>query len=498
MASRRLWTEPRSWAALLVVASVAYRASCLLRPFDWIVAFFTADDFYYYTQTAWNLAHGHGSSVDGGFTSHNGYHPLYVWLLVPAYALGAGKVAGAMWGLWMLVLANAAAVWFAWRVASRLGDPWLALLPAASLALSMEFVHRSLDGFGTPLTILLLLLLVDALQRRRPGWQLGLLLGLASMARVEASLAALPLAAVLAHQRRWRDLALCAGTSLLVAAPWIVWSSLRFGTPLPGSGVVKAALREPTAPGLALEVFFAHLLNCAAGSYWQMRVGETAVVLAGVAILLVGLCSWRRTWALLLFAAVQLALFTCFAEPRHSEEFDRFVTPACLAVLLAAVAVPLPPRLAKWTWIAPLALLALLARSDKGHIEWSWKTTAEDRYIGTCQRQLPPILARIRGSGDRIGSFDSGAMGYFSEVPVTNLDGLVNSEIVELLRGSPAADRERLYRSYLARKGITIVVGNDRFAWHAIFSDVERWEALAPPIELSYGAKILFLRVPPP
>ena len=493
----RRWNQPRSWLFLLLVVGLFYRVAYMLRPFDWLVAFFTSDDFYYYTATARYIALGHGSTVDGGITFHNGYHPLFVALLIPAFFLGAGKVAGVLWGMTLLTAANLGAAWLAWRVASRLGDRWLALLPAIALSLNMFFVGASLDGFGTPLVIFFLLALADAFQRRAPAWQLGLLLGLCGMARVESILVAIPLAWMLVRQRGWRDLWLCAGISLLVAAPWILWSCMRFGTPLPQSGVVKALIRHATDAGHAAHVFLLQLPQWLVGGYWSKRVGEWPVLVAAGCLVVAALSRWRHSGALLAFSALSLIFYVNLADPFATGEFLRFTTPAGLALLLAALARPLPPALARWTWLAPLVLVAMIARSDKERIHYSLKSAALDRYIGTCATQVPPILARITGPQDRVGCFDSGAMGYFGDVPVVNLDGLVNNDVVSLLQTSTPETREAAYRDYFAKKGITILVGGSRYPWARIFQDLDTWEVLHAPIELRNGALIVFLRVPP-
>ena len=43
------------------------------------------DDAFYYFQVARNTAEGHFSSFDGGITRTNGYHPLWMFVLVPFF-----------------------------------------------------------------------------------------------------------------------------------------------------------------------------------------------------------------------------------------------------------------------------------------------------------------------------------------------------------------------------------------------------------------------------
>ena len=47
---------------------------------------FTRDDAYYYFKVAQNISEGHGSTFDG-INRTNGYHPLWLWICVPIFAL---------------------------------------------------------------------------------------------------------------------------------------------------------------------------------------------------------------------------------------------------------------------------------------------------------------------------------------------------------------------------------------------------------------------------
>jgi hypothetical protein len=84
--------DPDFWFGVILLVAIAIRVSILVQPLDWLISGFINDDFFYYAGTAWNLAHGYGSSCDYGVTTHNGFHPLYMLLLLGAVSLGAGKI----------------------------------------------------------------------------------------------------------------------------------------------------------------------------------------------------------------------------------------------------------------------------------------------------------------------------------------------------------------------------------------------------------------------
>jgi len=49
-------------------------------------AWFIRDDAYYYFKVAQNISEGHGSTFDG-LNPTNGYHPLWLWVCIPIFAL---------------------------------------------------------------------------------------------------------------------------------------------------------------------------------------------------------------------------------------------------------------------------------------------------------------------------------------------------------------------------------------------------------------------------
>ena len=69
----------------LVVMSISlYAALSDSQNFSW--RWFTRDDAYYYFKVAQNISEGHGSTFDG-ISRTNGYHPLWMLVCVPIFAL---------------------------------------------------------------------------------------------------------------------------------------------------------------------------------------------------------------------------------------------------------------------------------------------------------------------------------------------------------------------------------------------------------------------------
>src|SRR5215213_1582845 len=70
---------------IIVVMSISlYGAFSDAQNFSW--RWFTRDDAYYYFKVAQNISEGHGSTFDG-INRTNGYHPLWMLICIPIFAL---------------------------------------------------------------------------------------------------------------------------------------------------------------------------------------------------------------------------------------------------------------------------------------------------------------------------------------------------------------------------------------------------------------------------
>src|SRR5512140_1353288 len=72
--------------ALSVVILSAYIYAAFSDAYNLPNRFFIRDDAYYYFKVAQNISEGHGSTFDGIHPT-NGYHPLWLLICVPIFAL---------------------------------------------------------------------------------------------------------------------------------------------------------------------------------------------------------------------------------------------------------------------------------------------------------------------------------------------------------------------------------------------------------------------------
>ena len=407
----------------------------------------TFDDAWYYFGIARNVAEGNGSTFDGINTT-NGYHPLWLLICVPFYALGLDDLAAvrailaAQLALWV------AALWILADTATSTGWPRLDdrpdaaatrrrctvlvalvwFLVAANPYILKLFVNGMESGLVALLGALILALAVrtEGNLLERPGI-LALLLCLSFLARTDAALWIVVLLAWLAVRNRGIDrrLVVVVGSLAVTGVAYLVSNLIIVGHPFQISGEVKRLpLDGPKA--VALLVCVALALGIAvAGARAAGKPSEqfprtkhwfactawypTGLVLitAYDLVLTAEVYLWHFAPQMLWIAATLLHAASDMAESAVAER-------------------PLDDPSATWrsvavtsVFIVPLLLGGLYQVRNFADTEVV-SAQLGDRAAGEwIDANLPADAV--------IGSYDAGALGYFAGRPVVNLDGLVNS-----------------------------------------------------------------------
>jgi hypothetical protein len=459
-----------------------------------LTARYLADDYFYFLNVAHNIASGSGSSFDGGITSTNGYQPLFLVTLVLVFASGVSKVAAIHVGLAIQAVAMASAAWPAYRMLAVREMPWAGALVAGVISTNLFFVLHTLTGFELALALALLLWAMWCWESRRPPVVIGMLCGLAVLARVDLIVVPGVFGLVLLRHRRLRDAVNLGVACVVVLLPWVIWSTLRFGSPFPDSGFIKAHYVGAPAVGRALATSFdaAPRLIVPGGLVDRLRDAQT-IVLAVIATLLLAAAAsqaWRRgnRWIAViggLIAAAYLLLIGA-SEPGA---LVRYLFPAWTLLLLLAVQV----RRVQRPWIVlPIVVWHLF--DIGGYVLWERTAPAPVTYVGVAHVVMPNVIARFDPSM-YVASFDTGALGYFAQRPVLNLDGLANHEIVELRRQCQRPYSDCLL-DYFQRRNIGMLIGGTAFGWTAHFPAWQTWERLYESPPLADGSTIVVIRVP--
>lgn len=438
-----------------MVLNVAVLLTVTLRPMPLLDDILSLpDDAYLSLQLARNIAHGLGPWY--GLAHTNGFQPLYVFLMVPAFWVWpTDPETPVRAALFLLSLFNVATLIVLFRWMQRLtGSALVAVIVGLIWVLNFYVLFDTLNGLETAISVFFiaaalsqfhLLAESDALDVRRMRW-LGPLLGLAIFARIDNFiLAAVLWTALLIRHRRDPALpkALLSMTAIaaLVTLPWWIYSWHYTGTLFPVSGpAVRFRSLTSVSHAPTFANFYAPMFGRAFLAVWQKNT-ELICGFVAVAILgrVLGPSAGRARWTvvtLLAYAATMLVAYATYVvAPWY---FSRYLYPLIL-VLLPLFALALH-RLLEGTRANPLlhatALLAGLvvigaqvARPQFLRL-FTAINTRQFGYmnIGLWAKDQFP-------AGTRLGSSQSGALAYFApELTVVNLDGVVNRQGFDALR----------------------------------------------------------------
>lgn len=500
----------------LMGGGLALRLALAWQDLETLAVKFLPDDAFYYFLTADRIAGGQNVTFDGLNVS-NGYHPLWLFFLVPFYLLPGRELPAHLALTASSVLDVIAGGLVALTVGRLTGSRLAAVFALAFYLFLPENVTSAINGVESALAAALLagllLTFVTVWREHRDDWLrwavlTGLLAGLAILARLEIALVVATILALVAvfqqGAARWRAPLAAAGVAAAVVAPWFIWSAVAVGTPMPVSASASTFLwREHFSsahPDASAADYVRHglsytkqvLLTQIPALYLPAR-GFAAALLAGAALLSAHLLLFARGelraralgWLLVALppvAAFGVMLFVNSAYRWFVREWY-FAWGMPSVVLLIGVGVAylegaatsfgapagrwlrLPP--AAWSLAALSAVAALIvvayaqpARDEfrDGHLAFQRGNVAAARYL---RANTPPDA--------RVASFNAGVIGYFSERTVINIDGVVNPEAYDALR-----DHRLL--AYLREAGVTYVADRDG-AWRylAAFITPDDW-----------------------
>ena len=243
----------------------------------------TIDDAFITFRYARNLLAGNGFVYNPGERVQGTTTPVYTLLMAGESALLPGVGFPAL-AIVTNSLADAASIVALALLCKRtLQAPWLGIACGLIWALMPMSVSFAIGGMETSVYILLLLLTLSTYAAGHTLWS-ALLCALATLTRPDALLVAVPLFAhMLWHKRRipWRE-----GIAYLLAlAPWVLFATLYFGSPLANSVVAKTAAYR-LGPFSALVRLIQHY----ATPFFEHRVLGTRWVAVGSILYL--LLSW--------------------------------------------------------------------------------------------------------------------------------------------------------------------------------------------------------------
>ena len=475
---RPWWRSPRVLVAVLVLAGLALRLALAARSLTVVDRLFIPDDSYYTLAIARSLAAGLGPSVDGVHLT-SGFQPLLAFLLVPVFALSDDPDVGLRAALVLLSFVDAGSAVLLGRIACRLGGQLAAVLAVAMWALSPVAISNALNGLETSLAVFCQLAAVELWARARARGSTrsfvgaGALCGLAVLARVDSVLLVAALGLFQLFRRSWRATLVASSAAAVVVAPWWVYCTLRFGSPIPESGAAVLQVVEfhllsvpqklGWAAGALLGTPFAelgwlqdrlfgdHVLAVVA---WLVVAGALG---AGIAYGLTRRSQGEPLAVLGLHGLGVLCLYSFVVSALWF--FRRYLAPAqaVLTLILAIAAGAVWGRNAGRRVVAAsgaglVALGVVLgARTSVGYLFARPATSPDVGYHGAKgYRQAAREVLAVAPDRAVIGSLQSGALSYYAPegIRIVNLDGVVDAEAAEAVEDMRLA-------AFARRRGVT-------------------------------------------
>ncbi|MBN1305548.1 MAG: hypothetical protein JXA13_14005 [Anaerolineales bacterium] len=258
---------------------------------------YTRDDAYYYYKVAQNISEGNGSTFDG-INPANGYHPLWMLLCIPIFALARSDLILPLRILLIVMaLLNAGTAILIYRMTARIFHKPIAMLAASYWAFS-SFVFVSVTQFGleTGLATFSVALLLERMQVFELNWRkqsptlkqialLAVFALLAQFSRLDLVFLAMLTGAWIVFRKTPLRYFLPADILILTAVVFTSFAA-RLGLPeyyqYTRSGIIMAAL-SLAATLLAL-YFFGAYQNSSTQSLQKTAVSVGLAVTAGYSI----------------------------------------------------------------------------------------------------------------------------------------------------------------------------------------------------------------------
>lgn len=473
-------------AALALTAAFVFRIAVAWAPLEWLLRRVLGDDPFYYFTIARHLGAGLGFSFDA-VEPTNGFHPLWLLVITPIFGLVRDPARAVHLALTVAACIDVVALFLFHRLLRAAGVR-ASVAAAAALLYALSPIVLSgagpLNGLETALNLALTFAFLGEYRKAFVGdaagtaaaLRLGVCSGLLLLTRTDNAFLIVFCHGALLWRARLRTGFRAAVAPVIVAvavaAPWLAWSALRFGSVIQVSGLsVAHVTRELVNPEgwtvASLATKLVHNLGTLAtyipiyhlnrNSFVAAAAGNAVVILAlalGTALCFRNdvqegrrrLLAEMGPWAAPLGACVALIVIHTLRAVELRAWYYTSVVPLADVVLaisagyIADWVTSLPRAARRILSVGVPAALALILASAL-RVGAAPRCGEIDAYatIGSVNRTLP--------DGARLGSWNAGLFGYFyARGHVVNLDGLVNNaaydHILTRSIGAYAAGRE--------------------------------------------------------
>jgi 4-amino-4-deoxy-L-arabinose transferase-like glycosyltransferase len=433
----------------------------------WLDGLSLADDAFYYFQIARHVAMGIGPTFDG-LANTNGFHPLYLALLAPAYRVWPHDP----WipihvALSFLVVCDLVSAWLLYRLATRVAPSVAGLMlcllwltSPVAIAISSRGMESSLSALLVLASALAYLRWLDQPRHPLTSILVGLTAGLAILARTEDILFVFLLLvhAAMTRPRQFPRLAITAALPFTcLVGPWFIWQWTTLHTFEQSSGAATRLfniyghlesagqpLWFPTTFVRELWYVVEWLNRCTLGRECEVphlicwvHLALTLATLSAALLLVLRLARLSRfeiptvLRLLLAYAVLHVVYYYAIAQT-----YRPWYPLTLTAIILLALAFFIATGLRGSTlWLRRILLACILLGAGQLAFAASFvaHVAQHDVVTSTAEHQIA-WLERNCGPNARIGFMNAGKIAYLagfrSKIRIVNLDGVVNNEVL--------------------------------------------------------------------
>ena len=485
----------RAAFTIAIVAGVVGSLALAWLPVTIAGSHFVVDDMSYYLTTARNVVSGRGVSFDGRNPT-NGFHPLWLALVCGVEWLsGTNDALAFHLSLTLAVLGFLATGVLLCREVRDTGPRWL-VVPFAVvffcnyrlLSVPLSGLESGVAGLSVAAVAVAVARWADDLDLRR-AMALGVLLGLAVLARMDALLSGGLVLVWLAWRawltRSWRRFGaavVCGAAALLCLVPWFAfsWGAVHHWLPRSGEAIqtwMPSPWRRPwTSQGLATAVRvtligpagnLANLLGISPiVNTDRVSHASGAMALLGV-FAIMGWAAWRvredvrvqrLSWVPVVVAC-HWAYYLRFAGDQQTRYlYPMAVLLFCFAAAVLGATIRTSGHSRGWLWAThagATAMLLFVAVAGVDAYRLGVASGYGHRWHVPQYEGLAPWLETHTEPSAVVGAFNGGIVSFLSHRTVVNLDGVMNDNAIEALTARRLCD-------YIDSQRLTHLADNER------------------------------------
>lgn len=475
------WRHVLSLLFLLALA-LAARIRITLLDFNSLLTSYLTDDAFYYFKIAANIFSMHRITYDGEQLS-NGFHPLWLLLIAPLYTPANAGIDFVMRVQWLMLLLQLLTVVALYMTLVRLrAGWWCAFVVTAVFCVHSTFIDMQMNGLETSLNSLMLLLLFNAylsvfLDNNASLWRygfFGLMTGLAFLTRTDNAICVLLIVAAILWKTKnnyltvWPRLFFSGVIAIGIAAPWLIWNQMNFGSLIQGSGKVEtilwgephfswqatayAALLTPMRMYSQLQDFAKLFISPYVG-YELASLSFIVLWIISVFIVIFRKNTDKKIVAMVTFSSAVIFVFCYHAGIRSFVRIWYFVPVGMMYLLMiSGIAMLASEKFNADKTINPVnsLLLVWLLSVVVLHSPLKLPSVAHER---SAHFLVADWLNTNTSPTAVIGSMNSGILSYLTERKVVNLDGVVDQRSMQ-------AHWKKRQAAYIQERGINYLVDN--------------------------------------